>query len=84
MRKQLTIQFCDFQLVVRVYDSKYPKNYAEQTLQVFVNVNPGNPVFQPSSSYIVQVNETVSPGHIVQTVLATDQDGVCDHCCLDF
>ena len=42
---------------------------------MLVNVNPNAPRFE-RSSYTVTINETVVPGTVIQTVLATDPDGV--------
>ena len=58
-----------------MYDNVYPNNRAYQTLVVLVNVNPNAPRFD-QSSYTVTVNETEAPGSVIETVLATDPDGV--------
>ena len=58
-----------------MFDNKYPDNRAYQTLVVLVNVNPNAPRFE-RGSYTVTINETVVPGTVIETVLATDPDGV--------
>ena len=76
----ITILFLFLQLVVEVYDSKYPANRDRQTLTVSVRVNPNAPIFydngRPTSFYDVTVNETESIGKVIKTIFAEDPDNV--------
>lgn len=68
------------------YDTQYPADRATATVTFNVNRNPNSPVFTQSSSYRVNVPESLPLGSNVTQVLASDADNVslCNVKCLYF